>query len=47
MWQLKTHRQRGLVIHRVDGRDPETHDYDDDTGHDCPCGPEVLAPEGN
>jgi hypothetical protein len=45
MWQVRTHRQRPLVIHRVDGRRAEEHDSGDSTT--CACGPEVLAAEGD
>lgn len=43
MWQVRTHRQRPLVIHRVDGRNIEEHECGD--GTECACGPEVLAAE--
>lgn len=42
MWHIRTHKQRPLVIHRVDGRPAEEHDIE---GGECPCGPEVLAAE--
>jgi hypothetical protein len=41
MWQIRTHKQRPLVIHRVDGRGAEDHESGDST--ECSCGPEVLA----
>ncbi len=42
MWKIRTHRQRPLVVHRVDGRGAEEHDVE---GNGCPCGPEVLPAE--
>jgi hypothetical protein len=43
MWKIRTHRQRPLVIHRVDGRPADEHDID---GTGCLCGPELFPPEG-
>jgi len=43
MWQLRTHRQRPLIIHdesRIP--DPADHVVEDEI-HPCPCGAEVLA----
>jgi hypothetical protein len=39
MWKIRTHSQRPLVIHRVDGR--SIHEHALDEGTDCACGPEV------
>ena len=45
IWQIRTHRQRPLIIH--DERripDPNDHVLEDEI-HPCPCGGEVLAAE--
>lgn len=45
MWQIRTHRQRPLIIHderRI--RDPAGHVIEDEI-RPCPCGAEVLAAE--
>ena len=45
MWEIRTHRQRPLIIH--DERripEPSGHVVEDEI-HPCPCGAEVLAAE--
>jgi hypothetical protein len=42
-WQIRTDRQRPLVIHRDDGRPIDAHTSDD--GDHCSCGPEIIPAE--
>ena len=45
VWQIRTHRQRPLVIHD-EQRIPDPYDHVlEDEVHPCPCGAEVLAAE--
>lgn len=40
MWEIRTDRQRPLMIHHGGAVDAERHDTDAD---DCWCGPELVA----
>jgi len=42
-WEIRTDRQRPLVIHRDDGRPAGAHTTTD--GDHCPCGPEIIPAE--
>jgi hypothetical protein len=41
MWEVRTHRQRPLIIHTGTIPDPEDHVFETQV-YPCPCGAEIL-----